>query len=287
MEKKRIYYFSHLILFITGTAYVLDLIMGGKLSDLFALNPQLIFSKLEWWRIFTYPLANDSIESTILFLFTFFIFAPKLEEIYQQWLYPFIIVLLINIQGIILTFLLWNSNMVISGMEGLSFFVLTLFTLINIKKRLILVNRFYMHTGLFTLGMVSVWAVMLFIHGVFLESYSHVFEGIYSATFGLSVGFTAYLQMRYTKNLKPNKLHYPNETPEIPKPEDLSLALIANQEIRRFNQRLQEEFGGLSEPPFQFSEDKLNEILDKANEKGFDSLSNDEKKYLNEYSKQL
>jgi membrane associated rhomboid family serine protease len=261
--------------------------MGGKLTYLFALNPELIFKKLEWWRIFTYPLANDSIESTMLFLFTFFIFAPKLEDIYQQLLYPFIIILFVNIQGIVLAFLLWNSNIVITGMEGLSFFVLTLFTLINIKQRLILFNRFYMHTGLFTLGIVSIWFIMLFMNGVLFESHTRFFEGIYSAVFGLSVGFTAYLQMRYTKNLRPARIRESYENKEVPNPEDLSLSLIANQELRRFNKGLQDEFSRLDEAHLQFSEDRLNEILDKVHTNGFDSLSNNEKKYLDDYSKQL
>ncbi|MFC2132113.1 hypothetical protein ACFLSQ_11830, partial [Bacteroidota bacterium] len=244
--------------------------MDGRLSSLLSLQPSLVFH-LEWWRIFTFPLATDSLEGTILFLFTFFIFAPKLEEIFRSWLYPLILFLFVFLQGAILTLLLWNTDIVITGMEGLSFFVLTLFTLINIKKKLVILHKFFIRTSVFSSGMFFLWFTLLFFHSVASEDYRLIFEGVYSCIFGMSSGFIYYLQNRYTKSIKPQEQPISRESNhDTPTPEELSYAVMANNELRRFNKNLREELAKDEGSP-QYPEDKLNELLDKITENGKES----------------
>jgi membrane associated rhomboid family serine protease len=260
--------------------------MDGRLSSLLSLQPSLVFH-LEWWRVFTFPLATDSIEGTILFLFTFFIFAPKLEEIFRSWLYPLILFLIVFLQGAILTLLLWNCIITITGMEGLSFFVLTVFTLINIKKKLVIFNKYFIRTFMFSLGMFFLWFTLLFFHSVAIGDYRLIFEGVYSCVFGISTGLVFYLQIRYTKSIKPQEQPTSREpNHDIPKREELSYAVMANNELRRFNKNLREELAKDEGSP-QYSEDKLNEILDKINENGKESLSPSERKFLDDYSNLL
>ncbi len=79
--------------------------------------------------------------------------------------------------------------------------------------------------------------------------------------------------------------HLEKNNIEIPKPEELTLALIQQNGLKRLNRSLKEDTSSFED--IVFTEDKLNSILDKINEYGKESLSLNEKKYLEEYSRNL
>ncbi len=293
-HSKRLYYFSHFLLIIILSVYLLDLIMGGRLSALFELKPTLVIENSQYWRLFTFPLAYDTFEGIILFIITFFIFAPKLEDIFQNWLYPLILSLVVFSQGTLLTLIYWKSDIMLHGMVGISFFVLTIFSLINIKKRLVIFQRVYLHTVAFSLIITLTWFALIFIHSAMIKSYSLITEGIFSAIFGMTSGLIIFLQSKYTKNLiHLNKVNSrERDDLKVPSPEELSMAIIANNELRKVNKQLNEDLVSTNIkkeiiPDLISSEERLNKILDKINEKGNESLTSSEKKFLEDYSKEL
>ena len=73
---------------------------------------------------------------------------------------------------------------------------------------------------------------------------------------------------------------------EIPDPDQLSMALISQKEKKKYYHQEQEEMNHY-EFEENLSEDRLNEILEKINETGKESLSNEELRFLDEYSKNL
>ncbi|MFH1050089.1 MAG: rhomboid family intramembrane serine protease [bacterium] len=287
-KKSRIYYFSHLIIFVTGIFYLIDLSTGGRLALMLELIPGRFVEYSQWWRLFTFPLATGYAEGIILFILTFMVFAPKLEEIYHTLLYPIVIMSIIAIQGLVFTLILRNSNFILFGTEGITFFVLTLFSLLNMKIKLIVANRFYVPTPLFIFALSFIWLSTLFFHSVWAENYWIIFQGLFSSTFGSSLALIAYLHIRYTKIVNPKVHSEINKTKKGKEISDqiLSLAMIANKELKKVNNELRQKLGE-TEYVNGSGEDILNEILDKISEKGEDSLTDSEKFFLEDYSNQI
>jgi hypothetical protein len=77
-----------------------------------------------------------------------------------------------------------------------------------------------------------------------------------------------------------------NDIKPIPEPEEYSHAYASGAEQRRFRNSEIDDYP-MYEPEIDLSEDRLNEILDKINELGKESLSPDELRFLKEYSKTL
>jgi membrane associated rhomboid family serine protease len=273
-------------MFIAGSSYLLDSIMGGQLSKLFALNPELVINKMELWRLFTFPFAFGSIEGALLFGFTFYIFAPKLEDIFHRYLYPFLLFLILTFQGIVLTLAFWKMPVTFSGMEGVTFFVIAMFTLLHLRKKISFLYLKPLSTIIFLMIVSAIWLSLISIHALVMNSYMYFANGAYSAIYGFTCGFIMYLQIKYSKSNIQNIKKYKHPIIDIPKPEELSLAVIANKEMKYLNNKLNDDFFD-SKSGSLFSEDKLNEILDKINAQGKESLTTLELKFLEDYSNNL
>ena len=166
--------------------------------------------------------------------------------------------------------------------------VLTLFTLLNMKRKLIVGNKFYFHSALFTIALSLTWLATLFFHSVWAENYKIIFEGLYSATFGCSAGLIAYLHIRFTKTVNPKmetSLNKQKKSREFNE-QILSLVMIANRELKKVNNELRQQIGETETDVYSY-ETQLNEILDKINERGEDSLTELERQFLQDYSKQI
>jgi len=120
------------------------------------------------------------------------------------------------------------------------------------------------------------------------ENYKIVFEGLYSAIYGCSAGLVAYLHIRYTKVINPkiNSEYYKAKRSREISDQILSLAMIANKELKKVNNELRQRLGE-DEPLVGTYEERLNDILDKINELGEESLDETERQFLDDYSKQI
>ena len=204
-----------------------------------------------------------------------------METLFHKALYPIILFLVISLQGTISSLIFWRSSLYIEGMEGLSFFVLTLFLFFNANKKVILWQFPPVSAFAFVFFIAIGWAVTTSLHAM-ISGYEILVKGAANAIFGLTGGLIIFLQLRLSRNIK-NKEHEPHL--DIPKPEELSMALIRQNELREMNKRIQDDY--LWDEDIPLTEDRLNEILDKINENGKKSLLPEEIRFLEEYSKRL
>jgi hypothetical protein len=285
----KIYYNSHVILFIVVFFYFLDLITKFRLSPLFYLQPSSIAENLELWRFFTFPLATNSIEGSILFIFTFFILAPKIELLFNRFLYLVILSIFILFQGSIFTILLWKTPIIIEGMESLSLFIITIFTLQHIKNKLVVLNKLYLPTFLFSLLIFLIWISILFVHALVSSNYLILLEGLYSSVYAISTGMITYLQINHQNKMKLTNEHHNHSKYDydiLNNNKDESYALIENKKYKKHYENLNRELK-VEDNKEHFNEQKLNEILDKIYSNGKNSLTENEKKFLDDYSTNL
>jgi len=275
---------SHRVLFIGGVVYILNYLFDGLLSNYLALNPEAILQNWEFWRLVTFPFSTFSLEGILLFGFTFLIIGPKVEQYIGRYIYPFVLSLLVLLEGILLTLAFWKENVAIGGMEGLSFFVLTLYSLLYFGKKSDFSNYRPTKARMIVSLVAFAWASVLLTRALLTANMHHLITDSVSAAIGLFSGALLYIQLRMLKRAAMQKKRdFPDI--DIPKPEELSLAMIAQRERKRYQNDREDNYQ--NEPEFTFTEDRLNEILDKINEYGKDSLSKREIEYLKEYSRQI
>ena len=275
---------SHRVLFLGGLVYILNYLFDGLLSKFLALNPEAVLKHWELWRLVSFPFSTTSLEGMLLFGFTFLIVGPKVEQYIGRYIYPFVLSLLVLLEGMLLTLSFWRENIEIGGMEGLSFFVLTIYSLLYFGKKADF-SKYRPSKARMIVSLVAfAWASVLLTRSLMTANMDTLITNSVSAIIGMISGVLLFIQLRM---LKKATKHKNKEFPDIdiPKPEELSMAMIAQRERRRYqNERDDNNFYGHD---FTFTEDRLNEILDKMNEYGKDSLSELEIEYLKEYSRQI
>jgi membrane associated rhomboid family serine protease len=288
--------FSKIFIFAISIVYLLNYIYIDFLPNLLSLQPKEIIQNLSLWKLVTFPLTPGSTEAFYLFVFTFYFIASKLEMLVDNIRFPIWLMILSLLQGCVLTLLFWNSNFVIGGLEGTSFFILTLYCLLKPKSQL-KIMRSNISVIAFTVILIVIWAVYKFTFSIYFGSYTMI-PSLSSAVFGISVGLMVYLQVRFTKAPKKGYQQIdekdlmsitPNELLATVKDKKKSGFLYNTEKLGHDN--LDEfyesdKYYHLSENAEE-NEDRLNEILDKIGSTGRESLSPSENKFLEIYSKQL
>jgi membrane associated rhomboid family serine protease len=274
--------FSQRFFFITVIIYLLDLATGGRLGSLLSMNTTEVIISRDYWRLMTYPFAMGSPEAVGLFTYTFLLVAPKLEKMLPKGLFPLLLIISIFLQSTGLTIAFWKSSLTFEGMEGLSFFVLALFVIMNMGKK---ATYYYspMKSIIFTLLVVIVWFSSVLLHS-FMAGRHVLTAALALSGFGLAGSLLTFLQIAIARSIA--RLKRRPQARKVPEPEELRLAVVSQIE-KKYSTKMQQEeyFDDVEE--FVADENRLNEILDKINEKGKDSLSPEELHYLQEYSKQL
>lgn len=111
---------------------------------------------------------------------------------------------------------------------------------------------------------------------------------VYPLAFGLVSGFSFYIRILFLEN---NYESSPDEREirglSIPKQSELSPALITNSDAQRVKSFLENENNYILDEENQLSEEELNRLLDKIFAEGKDSLTEEENRFLEEYSKSI
>ena len=109
----------------------------GLLFQKFAMDTHNFYSQMEVWRVFSMPVWTDSFAGLLLFLAAFYFLSPRLETFFGKKIYPLFMLLISVLIGIITTIVFVNSNYIFGGIEGLAFFVFSLYYFLRRKKILI------------------------------------------------------------------------------------------------------------------------------------------------------
>ncbi len=282
MTNKKEYSFSRIFCLGVVSIMILNFVLDGMLNKYFLLTPKSIGHGFELWRLLSFPLAGNTIVGTLLFCFTFWLISPKIEEMFQKGIYPLIIALLVFMQGIVSTLVFWKSDIYFAGAEGLSFFVLTVFALFQRRKKIVLWNLKPVRLEFLFVLMIFTWMCLVSLQAIVTHNLNLLITNTSSLLFGVIFSIIVYSHMRLVQKIKIIK-QFENKRINLQTPPDeLSYALINQAEKRNQENRRQEE------PEIHtgdyYSEDRLNEILDKMIETGRESLSFEELRYLEDYS---
>lgn len=274
--------FSKKILLFTGLIYLIDYFSGGYLSEILALKSQSVIHNFEFWRIFSFVFAPGQIEGLLLFAFAFFVIAPKLEELIKKEFFLLFMFVLILLQGTIHTIVSWDKNIILSGFEGVSIFVLVLYTLLNLKQKI----KFLMlpQISIITLTLLTLvaWITLKYLS---YKAYglNILLAGVSSFSFGTVMGILTIFQLRIVKTLLYRKNIIQRKVIEKPLEEKMK---VLNQSVKEsYDGELYDDFNEYIAN--DLTEQRLNEILDKINENGTESLSSSEIQFLEEYAKSI
>ena len=268
---------------------IANLLTNNYVYNLLALVPVKVALDIQLWRVISFVFIPGTIEGSLLFAFTFWFIAPLLEERFNPVAYPVIIMLISLLQGITFSLFFWKSHLNFAGPDSLSMFILTLFTLSELWNR----SRPKKLFGLPAMSFVTL-ASMLWLSSVLIH-YSMtteilLYNSIFSASFGIIIALSIYLQIRLTHSFKT----YPEKTPRyVPKaePEFLHQSSAQRETASPYHNAdlydtLEDKYDDEDWSDY-YSESRLNNILDKMNEYGNDSLTEDERLYLKEYSRRM
>lgn len=288
-QKYSIMQISKVILVILIVSHILFYFLSNEVALFFALNPQKVINDIEIWRVFTYPFVSLSIAEVVLLIFTFWVIAPKIE--YYILNKPLLLVsygIFISLQGIFATLLFARENLFLVGTEGLSFGVITFYFLIFYR----IVNQ-YQEVSLRLLIQTAI-VLFLWIMWVSLDSYIYQRPSLINAfgfaLLGIILGIIGYYfaKPNIKELMHARLINYEKLRSSFIEPDEKFEQYHQN---RRGNVRIDfEEIVSERDPQLRsvdLNEDKLNRILDKIYEQGKNSLSNDELKFLENYSKFL
>jgi membrane associated rhomboid family serine protease len=284
--------FSKLFLIIIGIVYFLNYIYSNTLPDLFSLTPITVIRNLSLWKLLSFPFAPGGVESVIFFGFVFYFISTKLESYIEGLRYPLWLFLLTLLQGCILTLVFINSDVVISGMDGISFYVLVVYSLLRSKDKINFLNFPPMPVLAFAMLLGFLWFGLKLVNFSTTGNESSFLSAIGSSLFGITAGLVHYLQIRLSgySQSKNEKSGTDNQV-KLPSPEELSVAHTSNARLRKFYQHQNADYldnsTDILSEDMEENEEKLNEILDKITSMGKESLTNSEKRFLEEYSKRI
>ena len=285
-NKTRILYFSHWLLILSFAAIVVNFLTNNMLFNKLCLQPSLVITNFEVWRLFTYTFLPGTFEGILISVFALGFISFNIENKFNKIAFPLILILLMCLQGTLFSLFFWKSNRVFSGMEGISLFIITLYILLEFPNK---TRQFKTHayssvvfTGLITI----LWFVSVMLHHSFRPNEEALSSSITSGSFGISAGLFIFLQIKLTQYFRQKKFKASVPTYPVPEPEELSMA----------HKHKKEQYGTPKYYPDEnyypdseevYTEDRLNEILDKINERGKESLSPEELRYLRDYSRKL
>lgn len=297
MSKNRnISLISKTFLLIAGSVYILNYLLKGFLAELFYFDPTLITNgNFEYWRLFSYPFATGTMEGVLLFSLTFYIVAPKLENILQKRsFYPILLFLLVSFQSFIFSviYMYFDLQIQISGMEGVSIFILSLYILLKPNDKVGILNFPIMSTTMLSILIFLIWAGLKYYN--ITVNYEPITESAIAVSgFGIISSFIVFSVIKIFESIKIRQLKEKKDDVKQSKEkqeEKFSYAMTSRSNVKKYYQEKEmlEDVDELilSDDP-QENEQILNDILDKINIHGKDSITTTEEKFLREYSKLL
>lgn len=273
---------SRFILLFILIVYLLDLVTGGKLGAIFMLTTREIHSFNEIWKIFTYPLKYTSANSLILFAFVFAFLSPNLENFYKFTIVPVFYFLIVASHGVVLSLI--DPNTIISGTDGISFFVLFLHFLLFKNYNIKILHYNFNLSKIILLTIMACWSALQGFN-YYLFGSQEIINSFILAGLGITNAFVVYLQIYLMKRHNTQKITNIEDLIEEEDAQSLEPISASSSKIKEHN-RMKEEVNLISSDP-HINEERMNYILDKITDTGYSSLSEIEQKFLEEYSKKL
>mgnify|MGYP000863132681 FL=1 len=271
--------FSQRFLLIAGVVYLLNLVSNGMIGANLELYPSLVLHNFQFWRILTYPLASPSIGGMILLAMSLYFFGEELEMVFRRRL-PLFLLAVTVFQGVGYTLLFQDSGTPLAGSEAISLYILTLFLwtfprraidIFGLHVRgdvIILISSF----AFLTVSAIEVLLMKLPYFPLAIQSGLGVFAGL----------LTVFMYMQTSTRTKPIRSR---DTQTIP---------IFDEEYHPVESDFQQGYSTVQPSARHIvsydhinDEERANILLDKIFAHGTDSLTPDERDFLDYYSKNL
>jgi len=261
--------------------------LGEELINFLALNPRDVIFNIQVWRLFTYPLLPLSIAEAFLFFYVFWYLGPKVENTFRSFYYPISILLFVFLQGFLTVTLFGKENFNLYGTEGLSFYVLTLYYLIYFR----IISQFEplpLRTMVQTAMVVFFW-IMAATLDSFIYERNTLINSFAFAIVGIFIGALSYLQNRSfaTELIQQRYRDFVNFRKRLEEMESREQVDAVESQPEDLKNEIKPTEQKVTADDFVYDEENLNRILDKIIEKGKESLTPDEIKFLENYSKKV
>ncbi len=277
--------FSKFFLFLVLGFHLIFYFFDQNFISFLALNPHLVIYEVQIWRLFTFPFLPLSIAESFLFFYVFWFLAPKVEITFKRYFFPLSLCVFILLQGFLTVGLLGKENFYLYGTEGLSFYILTLYLLIYL--RIISQYEPLPWRNLTQISLVVFFWLMAAGLDSFVYNRSSLINSFSFALVGIFVGSLGYLQNRafaieVVQQRYRDFLNFRKHLEELELKEEL-FSSKSHPESDKPNEKSDTQ----NFVELVFDEDNLNRILDKIIEKGKESLTPEEIKFLENYSKKV
>ena len=281
---KNIRFLNHFIIILFASFYLVDILLDFKISQDFGLIPSKALEFNELFRIITYPLSFFTIESAILFLFTTLLLFPFYEIKFRLAILISLLLGIILLQGIAFASFFGGANIILYGTDGISFFLITFFILSNFNIKQLKLNPKLFHINTFIILISISWLVTVYLHSKFVD-FDLLTPSVFSIIFGISSGLIVDICIKLYKFLQVLSIPSRPKISMVADEELMPAEISKNERKYHKGQSDNSHFNELDSD--YFSEDKLNQILDKINSQGKNSLTDEELNYLEEYSKRI
>ena len=291
MKKQKVT-FSLFFALLIGLVNIFDFSTGGTLFARFAISTAKFFTEMEFWRLISYPFFTGTVEGFFLFAATFIFISPKLEHFLGTKIYPLFLFLISFVTGAITVITFNSQSIVIGGMEGVSFFIFTLFLMLLVKDKHLKERQPALAIGIST---VISWGIFKYFIGT-TNGFEAILPSVVIASSGIIIGLLVYLQIYFLiqSRIKKAKMRMrPMKPIHIPSNEELSFAMFNDPNLRKILTNATNDIGLIiknsieEEVEYYDEEERLNFILDKINESGKESITPAELSFLENYSKKI
>ncbi len=272
--------------------YLLGIYLPIEIKNLLPLVPNMVFYNYEFWRLITFPLISPNLVSVILISYVIFAIIPQLKTVLKGKDIAILSILIIFLQGIVFSLLFRDYNYIFSGTDGLSFFLIFLFVGFRFYPNFGKHQFFPSKISLVTLLMVLFWSSIVVLSSGNLYN-KEVFTQISSAVFGINLGIFSYFlikaeMLKRKRKLLQNKLEQAKAIDdELPKLYEYAVNQYEKAAMMQNSSKKDDILNSTSYYEFYADEEMLNQILDKISVHGQDSLTFNEKRYLEDYSNYL
>jgi membrane associated rhomboid family serine protease len=283
---------SHRLLLSLGVVYFVNIAMRGALTQWLALLPFSTVGAGQYWRFVTYPLASSSFWEMLSSSAVLYFFAPEVERILNPRRLLIILAVFVAVHGLVYAPVLWISSAPLVGTTAMALFVLTMYVYLYPTGEVSLFGLIPLRaTMLLGIMFIAAIAGSIITHSFNPASLINAFA---DAGFGLFFGFI-FSHLYFGKFSSGSfKLFRRDERPQqptrraaTPSPASVGRSTYTSSDAERRLAGVERRTDDDEEDSTPLDEDHLNEILDKINEKGQASLTPQERKFLQDYAKQL
>lgn len=274
--------FSQTLLLCIAMGFLSNVVAHNMAYTWLSLPAASVFSSLELWRLVLYPFSSMSSASVILLCTVLALFAPSLEKMLSTKRLALYVAGLVLAQGLLYATLLAQSsqNVVLSGGDSISFFLLGLFAFL-MPRRVLRINNVIEIRGLFLVFVLALTAFCVSALTAYKDPSTYFFTGALSGAIGVAYAVLVSTQLQL-KLLRFRSYAMEVESFIDQHVESPHLEAVATTSVR---ERLQQP-----SPPAvaeQITEEDINRLLDKIFEHGQDSLTESERAILEEYAQRL